>query len=57
MVKRSQEANRTGDVIENQQALFVIQDRVVVRQAAIISDIVERFQYRDAGLEGARRHF
>ena len=37
MVKRPQETDRTGDVIENQQALFVVQGRVVVRQPAIAS--------------------
>ena len=42
---RLDEADRRRDVVEDQQAFLVVQDGVVVREALVVADIVERLQH------------
>ena len=45
-----------GHMVEDEQALLVIENRVVVRQAPVIAHVVEGLQHGDAGLQDAFRH-
>ena len=55
-LKRLDEADRRRNVVEDQKALFVVQDGVVVREALVVAHVVERFQHRDAGFQNALGH-
>ncbi|MNH47351.1 hypothetical protein D3C85_1397310 [compost metagenome] len=43
-------------MVEDQQAFFVIQDRVVMCKALVVAHIIERLQHRDAGFQNAFGH-
>ena len=39
-----------------QQAFFVVEDRVVVREALVVAHVIEGFEHRDTGLQDALGH-
>lgn len=56
LFQRAYETHGACYVVEDQQALVVVQDRVVVREALVVAHVVERLQHRDRGLQDAGRH-
>lgn len=55
-LKRLDEADRRRDVVEDQPALLVVQDGVVVCEALVVAHVVERFQHRDTGFQDPLCH-
>lgn len=43
-------------MIENEERLIVVENRVVMSQTAIVPNVVERLQRRDARLQNSQRH-
>src|SRR5216684_6800736 len=54
--ERSDEPNRTGNMVEDQEALLMVQDRVVVRKALVIAHVIEGFEHRNTRLQNPHRH-
>ena len=44
-LQRLDKADRGSDVIKDQQALFIVEDRVIVREALVVANVVERLQH------------
>ena len=47
LVDSPEEADDTGHMLKDQQALIAVKHRVVVRETLVVSDIIEKVQHRD----------
>ena len=54
---RANESDRAADVVEDQQALFIIECEIIMSESSIVADMVEGLHRADAGCQNTFGHF
>lgn len=55
-VNRPHKGDETSDVLKDKQAFSPVENRIGVREALVVADIVKVFEHRDGRLQDAFRH-